>query len=39
VEIAAAAAMQARRDKASNLDAWLRDMCEIDDDCCLVAAF
>jgi len=29
---ASAAARQVRRDKASNLEAWLLDMCEIDDD-------
>ena len=29
---ASAAAKQMRRDKASNLEAWLCDMCEIDDD-------
>jgi len=27
-----AAEKQVRREKASNLEAWLRDMCEIDDD-------
>jgi hypothetical protein len=27
-----AAEKKARREQASNLEAWLRDMCEIDDD-------
>ena len=31
-EKASAASKQVRRDKASNLEAWLLDMCEIDDD-------